>query len=639
MTFSNIPPLAPVLALLIVVGYVVVLWRLLRGESRLTLLLLGLVCAVSVALRLFYTTHYPHGLNEDEPNLLQSAMILLRGGKIFGESSVCIPVLLATLFEAQLVPILGPTRWAIRTYSLVTSVLSSAAIFGVARSWRVRLAPSLAAAALVAVLPWALLYGRTHLGGELVFHELLLLAALVRIIWADGGWAEVATGGFAQCLLLYDYWAGRAMVGMCLVAAVLARGRQRLLCLLIIVVALIGYMPYLQQRPTYMIRGLTDELRPEVVAHPIEDISHRTIQTLRTFVFPEANNGFATIQSGAMHPLLILAVAGLGVLLNPGRRALFLLAGFLGGIAPAVLSVNAPSTHRMLMAYVFIPLAVALALDRLRWRTVRVAATGVLVAVVAAQSLALYFSPGFWSKETGWVFDWETTELVEALPPAPHPRFVLMRSVGYYFDPRALVDPNYEFLTADNWYPANGQPLLYGFEHHAGPLKSFYEELLGYERVESFGRAFLVKFGAGDWSWLRQHGWTYEAQCGDTRRTGQVPVLYQLFMTFKDLHCADAVTHTWRGRWTGPASTLRLIWNGAARVTVDDAVAVDKSGYEQTAEFHVDPGAAVSVSINSGPPAVVQLFELTPAGERLPPWERVEPMPAVNVAEAVPASR
>ncbi len=621
-----VPPFVPpLLAGLIVLGYAIVLWRLLRHESPITWLWLALLCALAVAVRFFYTTEFPAGLNEDEPNLLSSSMQALSAGRIFGESRVCIAVLLASLFEAQLVPILGPTRWAIRLYSMVTSVLATPAIFGVARSWRLRLAPSLAAAALVAVLPWALLYGRTHLGGELIFHELLLLAALVRIIWAEGGWAEVATGGFAQCLLLYDYWAGRAMVGMCLVAAVLARGRQRVLCLLIVVVALIGYAPYLLQRPTFMIRGITDQLRPETAANPLQDIPQRAVVTFRTFIYPEAANAFATVQTGAMHPPLILALAALGVLLYPGRRALFLLAGFLGGIAPAVISTGAPSSHRMMMAFVFIPLAVAFALDRLRWRSVRVIASVIVVLVIGVQSLRFYFSPTFWMREARWVFDWENTALVEALPASPHPRFVIMRNLGFYFDPRALVDQNFEFLNADNWYPKAGAPLLYVFEHHGAPLRSFYETLLGYERIESFGRDFIVHMEAADWSWMRQHGWTYETHCGDEVRRGQVPTVYQLWITFDGLSCGQPLEHVWRARWNGPPSTLRFIWNGAAEVRVNDALVLNKSGFEQSGDFQVEPDAVVNVKLTSDPGVMAQILEVTPAGGRLPAWERVTP--------------
>jgi len=118
------------------------------------------------------------------------------------------PVLLNSLFQAQLVPLVGPSRWAIRLYSLATSVLSSPAAFALGRGAGLAVGASFAVAGFVAVLPWSLFYGRIAIGGELVFHELLLLGALARLLFADGGWAAVSVGAFGQSLLLYDYFCG-----------------------------------------------------------------------------------------------------------------------------------------------------------------------------------------------------------------------------------------------------------------------------------------------------------------------------------------------------------------------------------------------------------------------------------------------
>ncbi len=619
--------LAPILTTIILLGYAAALWWLLRRESVEVLLVLAALTVVSLALRLLYTTDFPDGLYEDEPNILLSATAALRGGKLFGESSVVIPVLLAALFQGQLVPILGPTRWAIRAYSIGTSVLSTPAMFGLARAFGLRVVPSLAGGALIAVLPWALLYGRIHLGGELVFHELLLLAALVRLVWCNGRWIEVMLGGFAQCLLLYDYWCGRAMLGMPLVAAVLARGWRRVLCLLIVVLALIGYIPYLAQRPHYALRGLTEHIRPETVDHPLRDVADRTVATLNTFLYPTAGDGWATIRAGALHPALILALAMLGVVLNPGRRGLFLLAGFLGGLVPAALSDGAPSTHRMMMAFAFIPLAAACALDTVRWRVLRTVMTVTVVLIVSVQSLRLYFSDDYWLQQARWLFDSEKTSLVESLPEAPHAHFIVARQLGYYFHPRTLIDSDYEILGVGNWYPPSGRAVTYLYEQHQAPLRGFYDALLGPERVKTFGRCFSVDFPAGDWSWLRQHGWTYEAHCGPRVWRAQVPALLQTGLSFSTLHCGSSVTHVWRGRWTGPATTLRLKWSGAGTVYTPNGRVVQKAGFEQMAEFTVEPDwiVTVNVTLDLGWSMFTELFEVTPTGERLPPWDHISP--------------
>jgi hypothetical protein len=626
--------LAPTLAVAIVMGYAAALWWLLRRESPMVWLSLALLCGLSLCLRFLYTTDYPSGLYEDEPNMLQSAMQALRSGRIFGESNVVIPVLLGSLFEAQLVPLLGPTRWAIRTYSMATSVLSTPAVFAVARAMGMRIIPGLAAGSLVAVLPWALFYGRIHLGGELLFHQLLLLAALARLVWMTGAWIEIAIGGFGLCLLLYDYWAGRAMLGMPVVAAVLARGWRRLACLAIIAVALIGYIPYLRARPYSAMRGVTDHIRPELVQHPLEDVYARSVVTLKTLVTPTACDGWGTIRTAAQHPPLILALALLGALISPLRRNLFLWAGFIGGIAATVLSDGPPSTHRMMMGYVFIVLAAASALDRVKWRRPRVAMAAVVVAVVGFQSVQMYFAPEFWPTESRWIFDWERTSLVEALPLPPHPRLIEMRQLGFYFAPRAMVDPEHEMLTVENWFP-DERPAIYAFDWTAAALRPFYEGLLGYERVESYGRAFTVTLAGADWSWLRQHGWAYEAHCGDHAWRGQVPALYQPGITFKGLNCLHTATHVWRGQWHGPPAQMELRFSGAAVVEMSGQRVVEQEGHEKIATFTVEPETPLTITLDVPPDTSMfwaALMEMDPLGGHVPAWDRVSPITTADGA-------
>jgi hypothetical protein len=126
------------LGLLIVLGYALALWHLLRREQPWTFTALAILCGASLSLRLVLTDAYPWGLFEDEPKFLGCAMRALAEGGIARESCIHIPYLLTALFEAQLVPFLGTTRWAIRTYSVVTSVLAVPAAFALARAMRLR---------------------------------------------------------------------------------------------------------------------------------------------------------------------------------------------------------------------------------------------------------------------------------------------------------------------------------------------------------------------------------------------------------------------------------------------------------------------------------------------------------------------
>src|SRR5262249_13188502 len=136
--------------------------------------------------------------------------------------------------------------------------LASPAAFAAARALGVGVGPSLVAGGLVAVLPWSLLYGRMMFGGELIFHELLLIAALARLVWQRGRWVDALLGAFALCLLFWHSFACRAMVALPLVAIVLARDwRQRAWCASVVPMALLGWYPYLRTNPVMAGVGFT----------------------------------------------------------------------------------------------------------------------------------------------------------------------------------------------------------------------------------------------------------------------------------------------------------------------------------------------------------------------------------------------
>lgn len=632
MTAWQAPTYPPILAIvvagLIVLGYVASVWWLLRREAGSVLLALLALCGLSLSLRLVYTTDFPKGLNEDEPKILRCAYEDLMGGSLLGEGCTELPVLLNALFQAQLVPVLGPGRWAIRSYSLVTSVLATAVAFAAARALGFAVIPSLAVGAFITVLPWSLFYGRVSIGGEMVFHQLLLLAALARLVWAErAGWPEVGIGSLGLGLLLYDYFCGFAMLGMPFVAMALARGR-RLLCLAILVVAVAGWIPYMRAHPPSYEHGMVSRLNPRLFSQPLEVMEEKARFALRALREPIGEDWALTIRAAAMHPPLILAMAALGMVLA-GRRGPFLVAGFLGGLLPAVVSWgDTISPHRMLMAFPFIALAAGAALHAIRWRRLGLAVTVATVAVVAVQSIQLYFSPTFWPAKSRATFDWELTALAEAIPVPTRTHVIYMSHAAYFLAPHTLIDKNYEPLSVENWLPANNAPVIYAFSRHAGPLQAFYEHLFGGERVHPFGRAFLVKLEAADWSWVRTHGWTYEARCGDQTWGGQVPALFHLYLTFAAIRCDGPVTHRWRGRWHGPPTTLRLRFNGDADVETSTGPGMHKKAAEDTGSFSVQPDSDVTISVTRpGLDGTVSttLFESSPLGERVPPWEWVTP--------------
>jgi hypothetical protein len=623
------------------------LWWLLRGESRGTLLLVALLSSGALTLRLAYPTDYPSGLNEDEPKVLYAAGRAIAQGDLLAESNISVPILPHALFQGQLIFLFGPGRWAIRAYSLVGGVLCTPAAFAAARALQLAVAPSLAVAGLIAVLPWSLFYSRVMTGTELTFFELLLIAALARLVFAPVTPPASATGdqprvpsprppapawllgSFALTWLLFGYWCTRSMVGMPIVAAALARGRRRWWCLGILLVALALYAPYVaaNRGSNFVAQGVN----PTYYANfgDLGVLARRTWEALTSFVRPVAEDGWLTIRSAAMHPPLLLLIAALGALTGV-RRGIFLLAGFFGGLAPGVLAWGPPSTHRMLMAFPFVALAAGCALhDLVVWRRARVLASVALVAAVGWWSVRFYFSDAFWPLETRWTFDPSRTAVIESLPVPPAPQVVFMRQITFFRDPRRLLTPSDAELAVENWFPGQDGG-IYVFTFEAAPLRAFYDQLFGPKRVEVFGATFKVTLEPGDWSWLRQHGWSYEWRCAAETRRGQVPTLYQMRVTFVAVGCDQENQHTWRGRWVGPPTPVRL------RITAPAVVQAGTQrfdtgpvrGDDVFVDFVAEPGMDIRIDAMTPrfqPWIHAALFERTPAGERVPPWDRVVP--------------
>ena len=146
MTGVPLNPTFLALSLAIVGASGLSLWWLLRGESRVTLLALAVLTTAAIALRLFYTTDFPTGLNEDEPKVLYAAGRAVARNTLLAESNISVPILPHALFQGQLIPLLGPWRWAIRSYNLVGGILCTPAAFAAARALGLTVASSFAAA-------------------------------------------------------------------------------------------------------------------------------------------------------------------------------------------------------------------------------------------------------------------------------------------------------------------------------------------------------------------------------------------------------------------------------------------------------------------------------------------------------------
>ena len=643
----------------IIAVYGLALWWLLRGERPATYTALVGLCGLSLALRLVLTDAYPAGLNEDEPKNLACTIQAVGRGQFLGESCNGPPYLLSAVFAVPLVPLTGPNRWAMRSYSMLLSVLATPAAFAVARAMGLRVAGGLVSGGLVAVLPWALFYGRISLGGELIFHQLLLLAALARLIWpqaiaprtappgvepppVEAGWREALLAGFALAMLLWDYYAGRAMVGMPLLAALLATGRRRLWCLAVPLVGLMLWTPHLSTNPPYASVGFsTMGLNDGVRADPLGLLWTRGQWALWTFVWPVAQDGIFTVRAAAMHPIFVLALAGLGALTGV-RRFAFLVGGFAGGILPGVVSyMFGISAHRIMMAYAFVALAAGCAVNLAPWRWLRGTLTAGVLAAATLWSVDLYFSPRFWPTESVYTFDGDRTALNEALAAeVPQPELlVTMHQLGEYMPPPPPGGPN-DILTADNWLPPPGKRVTYAFIWQGLPLRAQYERLFP-GRVRAAGKgAFYVPLEAADWSWLRRHGWSYEVRCSGASRAIQVPFLYSVSMPVQDFRCAGPPTHRWRAHWNGPATDMLLEFSG--RMTIEaNGLSLSKEGFEQRLPFTMpaDGDVTVTLAFDSGAAwPLIALYEQLPSGRRVPDWERFTPLTpsAPQLAERPP---
>jgi hypothetical protein len=405
------------LATAILLGYLGALWWLLREESGYAWSVLALVVAIAMALRLLWPSDYPPGYNPDEPKTLANAVGALAEGRLFGLTDNGAPVFLWTLFAAPLVGWVGANQWAMRAYPIALGTLAPLLGFAVARGMRLSVEAALVAAALIAAMPWALFYGRQCYGGELIFHELLALAGLSRLVWnARAGLVDAMLVTLGLTLLLYDYWAGLPLVAMPLVAAALTQDWRRggyCLGALLLTLALsrsaftYGYLTIVPGALRAWTTGATpvgDLYRAQPMIHPaistFDGAVERSLLGLRILASPVAEHTIFAAPAAAVHPLVVLVAAAAGLLFTSARRKLFLLPVFLGGMALAVMTNQfSVSAHRALMALPAVSLFAACGVDAIRCRRLRLAVAVALGVAATALGPRYFFSTTFWTPE------------------------------------------------------------------------------------------------------------------------------------------------------------------------------------------------------------------------------------------------
>ncbi len=290
--------------------YAVILWRMTRQESSLVkVLLLGIVL-VATALRLVFTYDYPPGIYPDEILHLVRAWQRFTGQTpLFSASDGAgMSMALYAVVQGALWQFV-PAWWAIRLFGIIGGILSVVGIFATARAMGRGTDGALFAAGCASVLPWALLYGRSSMGGEIIWHETIATWALARCIWHDGDWTDAASITFALSLLFYDYFAGRAVIWFVIAMMPILRWRQRWLVAAAVVIAVAAYVPAMLQASerTFIGFGGTGTA-------PAAEWIDRSLRTLQSLARPVADDAGMSLPSAAVIPVLLLSAGVLGLL-------------------------------------------------------------------------------------------------------------------------------------------------------------------------------------------------------------------------------------------------------------------------------------------------------------------------------------
>ena len=581
-------PFSPiVLTFVMIAACLGAMWWLLRSESWRTLVLVGVLTAIGLSLRLFQIEELPPGLNDDEIKTLAFA------NEVVGESRIFRPILNVPMFWTALLyfPFLsvsGSVFWTMRVVPVLLGTLAIPVAFSIGRSLSFGIVSSLVGAACVASMPWAIFWSRQHWASGIVFFEAILVSALARLVWRHGGWIEVAVATLGLCGVLYDYTGGWAMAGMPIVAALLASSmQQRIKCGAVLLAGLILWMPWLLQTDSWLhivssksVGGGGGFLSGEF----LQGFVHATRKTLRTFVYPEGTIYWTSLQGVAMHPIMVLVAAALGLVCCMFRRALFLGIGFFGGMMPTIMSSSTgASGHRMISCYLFISLAVAAffeALSKLRpshkYRS-GVAVFAVIFMVAASiQSMRIFLSNDFWKGSEG-VFWYGATKISESVAlPVSRPTVVDFET-SRFLKARNIRNPGYAVLAHENWMPTS--PVEYDISPPLSFILPLYREALPESHITVFGSgptmAFRATFDDRDVAEWRKYGWSVEARCGaQSIMKGQLPgVVFGSYLPWS-WQCYAPQTMVYRGVWAGPPTELTLWLVGAFDVHVEVASGV-----------------------------------------------------------------
>jgi len=644
-------PFSPLILSVIFLGaYTFCMWWLLRRERWSTLCALLLLTIGTAWLHTYQVFELPPGLNDDEIKTLKSTHEFFGNRKIFVLAAQG-PILHAILFQMPIVWWTDSAWWAMRLYPIVFGILAVTVSFSVGRSLRFGIIPSFVTAALVATLPWSLFWGRISWGGEIIFYQALLLAALGRILWCDGGKVELVIGAIGLSGLLWDYTGAWSMLAMPFIAALIGHTlRQRALSLGVFALAVILWIPYLLNIQEWwqhisnkvsLTPTSTAPLSIAALQQRFEHLLGPFKQTLRVFLYPEGNVYWISMHSVAIQPTFVLAVAALGSIVSIGRRSVFLGLGFLAGLTPALLSFSgAPSTHRMMCAFLFISIACAAPF----WFASKVStgrAGQWLIGIIAVcfvgtatkQSVALFFSPSFWT-ESERIFFGSETLLTEGIRLPTSTPLAAGPQINRILDARGVEKPGFANLTYETLLPT--RPSTIALSPAIQLLIPFYEGSLPKEHITTYGTvpdkaSIKAEFSASDVEYWGKYGWTIERRCADRTLTGiRLPTFY----VTNDLGwmepCPMQRQIIFRAKWTREPTQLSLLTYRGTPVTIETSqgLKVTSSSTDQAPkQFTLHPNEIVTISVESSHGGLAWLMEGGERTSKLPRLESFQPVP------------
>lgn len=390
----------PAISVALLAGYTCCLLWALSGASRATLAALAALVVLALTLRLIYPHEYPWGMHQDEVHVAIGA---LRAYCYDLPRLVMTNNLQGGLYAATIGPLYGPLGpwWAARSYSVIATVIAVPLAWGTARSLGFASAAALAGVAVpFAAFPWALAYGRTGIGGEVILNALVVLFALSKCATARG-WRLAAAGTllcFGLGLCLYGYTAGKVLLVIAAVGTVTFPRdlwlRRALVVALACTVALLAYASFSGGR--YAWYGFDASMLPEA-SRPLAVWRTNLVHTLAFLWRPiDWTTCSQSLSSAVVLPLPFLFLAAFGVAAGMRRRVTWLLLiAFALGLLPTLFGANGISSRRLLPAAMIVPFFIGMALDWVgtRWRPL---VAGTVAGAVFVWGPMTFFGEHFW---------------------------------------------------------------------------------------------------------------------------------------------------------------------------------------------------------------------------------------------------